>query len=174
MIRSARAGDVAHLPAIERAAGAAFRDFDMAAIADDDPLPPDVLLGYQRTGRAWVATDNLDRPVAYLLIDVVDGAAHVEQVSVDPDYARRGLGRCLLDAAAAWAQHRGLKALTLTTFTDVPWNAPYYSRLGFEVIPDDELTPGLRRIREHEATLGLDNWPRAAMRRRLPTSSPDR
>jgi hypothetical protein len=36
----------------------------------------------------------------------------------------------------AWAQRHGLAALTLTTFTDVPWNMPYYERLGFRHLCD--------------------------------------
>jgi GNAT superfamily N-acetyltransferase len=165
MIRPARVEDVAFLPAIERAAGAAFLEVGMAAIADDEPLPVSELLAYQQARRAWVATDDLDHPVAYLLLDVVDDAAHIEQVSVHPDHAGRGLGRALIDAAAAWVRQHGLAALTLTTFADVPWNAPYYARLGFNVVAEDALSPGLRRIRTHEAERGLDAWPRVVMRR---------
>jgi hypothetical protein len=58
-------------------------------------------------------------------------------------------------------------ALTLTTFTQVPWNAPYYARCGFRLLDDDFLAPGLRKIREHEAALGLDRWPRACLYRAL-------
>ncbi|BFV60853.1 hypothetical protein KCMC57_up59570 [Kitasatospora sp. CMC57] len=49
-------------------------------------------------------------------------------------------------------------ALTLTTFAEVPWNAPYYVRCGFEVIEGDEVGPGLRAIRAREAAHGLDRW----------------
>ena len=55
--------------------------------------------------------------------------------------------------------------MTLTTFTDVPWNASYYRRIGFRVVMEQEWTPGLRRIRDHEAASGLDVWPRVLMRR---------
>lgn len=133
MIRKAHVDDIGGLPDIERAAGAAFRDVGMTAIADDPPLPEERLLGYQEAGRAWVASDVLDRPVAYLLLDTVDGSAYIEQVSVHPKYARQGLGRALIDTAEAWARQYGLLTLTLTTFADVPWNAPYYARLGFNV-----------------------------------------
>lgn len=62
-----------------------------------------------------------------------------------------------------------MTALTLTTFSDVPWNRPYYERLGFRVLDEVELSPGLRRIRREEAQRGLDRWGRVAMRRRLGT-----
>ncbi len=167
----ARAEDLALFPEIERAAGAPFREQDMAAVADDESLPAHELLVYQRAGRAWVATDDVDQPIAYLLLDIVDEAAHVEQVSVDPAYAHQRLGRALLDAASAWAAERGLGAMTLTTFADVPWNAPYYVRLGFRVVPEQEWTPGLRRIREYEGATGLDAWPRVVMRRPLSSTA---
>ena len=154
---------------IERAAGEAFRGLGMGAIADDEPLPWDVLEGYRAAGRAWVAADGDDRAVAYLLVDAVDGAAHIEQVSVHPDAARRGVGRALIEHLASVARERGLTALTLTTFADVPWNAPYYARLGFRRLDEGDpgLTEGLRRISRDEAAHGLAAWPRVCMRREL-------
>ncbi len=73
----------------------------------------------------------------------------------------------LLGHAASLAAADGLPALTLTTFAHVPWNAPYYVRCGFRVLDDAELTPGLRAIREREASLGPDRWPRVCMHRGL-------
>jgi len=165
MIRAARRADLAALRDLERAAGERFRAVGMEAVADDDPPSVAELLAYQQDGRAWVATDRENRVIAYLLLNVVDGNAHVDQVSVHPEHARRGLGCALLDTAATWALKRGLAALTLTTFADVPWNAPYYQRLGFEVLHDDHISSGLLRIRDHEAALGLARWPRVTMRR---------
>jgi len=80
---------------------------------------------------------------------------------------RGGVWWALIDTAAAWAAQQHLAALTLTTYAHVPWNAPYYERLGFEVLDEHELTEGLRRVREHEAARGLAAWPRVTMRRRL-------
>ncbi|CAH9415222.1 Acetyltransferase, GNAT family [Streptomyces globisporus] len=156
---------------IERAAGEPFRALGMAFVADDDPPPLDLLESYRQAGRCWVATDPLsatgDRPLGYVLADPVDDALHIEQVSVDPAAARRGIGRDLIAHLAALAARRGMTALTLTTFTDVPWNAPYYARIGFRVLAEGELTDGLRAIRAEEAQHGLDRWPRVCMRREL-------
>ncbi|MFD5203127.1 GNAT family N-acetyltransferase [Streptomyces sp. NPDC058375] len=170
-IRSARRSDLPVLQDIERAAGEPFRALGMAFVADDDPPPLDLLESYRQAGRCWVATDPLsavgDRPLGYVLADPVDDALHIEQVSVDPAAARRGIGRDLIAHLAALAARRGLTALTLTTFTDVPWNAPYYARIGFRILAEDELTDGLRAIRAEEAQHGLDRWPRVCMRRDL-------
>ncbi|HSP70727.1 MAG TPA: GNAT family N-acetyltransferase, partial [Gaiellaceae bacterium] len=87
--------------------------------------------------------------------------------SVHPDHARQGIGRALIERAASWASAHGLHALTLTTYVGVPWNGPYYERLGFRYLARDEETPGLRAIRDDESAAGLDAWPRACMRRSL-------
>jgi hypothetical protein len=69
-----------------------------------------------------------------------------------------------------WAEQQGLDTVTLTTFSDVPWNAPYYQRLGFRTLAEAEVSEGLRRIRKQEAARGLDAWPRVSMRR--PVTNP--
>ncbi len=149
------------------AAGAAFADLGMVDVADDPGPTVEDLGRYQQAGRAWVAVDEADQPVAYLVADLVDGCLHIEQVSVHPDRAHQGVGRALIDAAAGWAAGQGLTGLTLTTFADVPWNAPYYRRCGFALVPQALLTPGLREIRRAEAERGLDAWPRVCMSRPL-------
>ncbi|BAL89311.1 putative GCN5-related N-acetyltransferase [Actinoplanes missouriensis 431] len=156
-IRAAHDGELAALREIEQAAGEAFREIGMPEIADDEPLPVAVLAGYAAAGRAWVAVDDADRPAGYLIADELDGHLHIEQVSVHPAHARRGIGRRLIDHLPG--------TLTLTTFAAVPWNAPYYRRCGFVVLADGELTPALRAVREREAAHGLDRWPRVCMRR---------
>jgi GNAT superfamily N-acetyltransferase len=170
VIRPAVASDFARLQAIEVAAGDMFRPLGMDLVADDDPFTLDELRAYADAGHAWVAVPTgREQADGYLVLDVVDGSAHVEQVSVHPDAARHGLGRALIDHAASWAAAAGFAGLTLTTYLDVPWNGPYYERLGFRhVAPADE-GPGLRRVRDHERAHGLDAWPRGSMRRDLAT-----
>jgi GNAT superfamily N-acetyltransferase len=163
-IRPAVSSEIPALLAIEAAADGLFAGIGMAEVAEAGP--PDWRTELERrvpAGHAWVAADAHDRPVAYLVLDVVDGCAHIVQVTVLPSHARRGIGRALIDHAAAWAVSHGLRALTLTTFADVPWNAPHYRRLGFHEMPDAEVGPGLREVVRREAARGLDRWPRIAM-----------
>lgn len=168
MIRRAEPGDLPALPAIEVAAGESFRALGMDEIADDPPPGLAALAGYQARGRAWVATDHLNRPVAYLLVELVGDDAHIEQVSVHPDHAGKRLGAGLIDAVADWALGQEVTALTLTTFEDVPWNAPYYVRLGFRVVPPEDWSRGIRGIVAAEALPGRGQWPRVVMERELP------
>lgn len=167
-IRTSTIEELPVLQEIERAAGLCFRDIGMDEVADDEPLSLEELCHYQREGRAWVAVDDTDRAMAYLITEPVDGNVHIEQVSVHPDSARRGVGRALIEHTAARAAAEGVPALTLTTFVDVAWNAPYYAaRCGFRTLTEAELTPGLRAIRRSEAGHGLDRWPRVCMRREV-------
>jgi GNAT superfamily N-acetyltransferase len=160
-IRPAGRGDLHRLAAIERAAGEMFATIGMPGIAADEPFTVDELAAY----RAWVAVDGGDRPVAYVLVEELDGCAHVEQISVHPDAAGQGVGRRLLDTVTEWAAGEGLAAVTLTAFVDVAWNGPYYRRLGFRVVADDDLSPGLRARRDAEHEKGLDRALRACLRR---------
>jgi GNAT superfamily N-acetyltransferase len=161
----------------------------MTEIADDEPPALELLERFRKAGHAWVAEGDetegdetegdgaegeeaegggdAGRPVAYLVGEPVDGAFHIEQVSVHPDAAHRGVGRTLIAYAADHARDQGLTGLTLTTFTEVPWNAPYYERIGFRALTEPELTPGLRKIRATEAEHGLDRWPRVCMYRAM-------
>jgi GNAT superfamily N-acetyltransferase len=167
MIRAARLLDADRIRAIEVAAGEVFRTVDMGLVASGEPPTDAELAPYLEAGRAWVIADDEDAAVAFALVAVVDGNAHLEQISVDPHRARQGLGRRLIDHIAAVARADGFEALTLTTYAEVPWNGPYYERLGFVTIASKDITAGLQAIRRHEASLGLDAWPRICMRREL-------
>lgn len=172
---------------LERAAGELFRQAGMASIADDLPFSDAELAAFAASGWAWVLTvpvggsalvpgeenaaedqapdDHEDQaPVAgYAVGEVVDGAAHLEQLSVDPRHGRQGLGARLLEHFRAEARDRGLRRATLTTFSEIPWNAAYYARLGFTVLPQAEWGQELRAKVAEEAAHGLDRWPRVVM-----------
>lgn len=84
-------------------------------------------------------------PVGFAEICVVDGHAHLAELSVLPDHGRKGIGRALVEAACDWARSGGHDVITLTTFADIPFNAPWYERLGFEELRDP-LGPQLEAV----------------------------
>lgn len=165
VVREASPEDGPALQEIERAAGERFREVGMSSVADDEPASIEELAEYANEGRSWVAIAGDGEAVGYVLVDVVDGNAHVEQVSVGPRHQGAGIGRALIDRVSDWAVEAGAEALTLTTFTDVPWNAPLYERLGFRVMVDEEVGPELRELVAEEAEHGLDPAARVCMRR---------
>ena len=167
LLRPVGTADLEALRAVERAAGEPFRSIGMVEIADDEPPPAEVLRVAVDRGQAWLVERPGTGVIAFLLAADVDGCGHLEQVSVVPAVRGERVGRRLIEHCAGASRARGRPALTLTTFADVVWNAPWYRRLGFRVVGDADLSPGLRAIREAERARGLDRWPRVAMRRDL-------
>ncbi len=161
VIRPARPNDLPALPAIERAAASIFRATPFAFVADF-PLASEAIDADRE--QIWVAVTADDRPVGFALAHPLDGCAYLHELDVHPEHARRGLGRRLVHAVAAWGHQTGTAAVTLATFRDIPWNGPFYARLGFRALPDDELSPGLRAIRQAEAEGGMPVEHRVFMR----------
>jgi GNAT superfamily N-acetyltransferase len=96
-----------------------------------------------REGNALVAGPPGGRPVGLLVLDRIDGAPYLEQLSIRRTAMRQGLGRRLLARAIEWA---GREPLWLTTYADIPWNRPFYERHGFVTIPESACPPGFVAI----------------------------
>jgi ribosomal protein S18 acetylase RimI-like enzyme len=161
-IRPVEPADIDELCEIEVEAGRLFLTVDMPEVAGDVP-DAEGLARAQVEGRAWLATEH-DVRAGYVVASIVDGNAHIDQVSVRPRHSGRGIGRRLIEHVEAWGNGLSLRATTLTTFRDVPWNAPYYERLGYRRLEPHEIGPELEAIMEHEATLpGLEPALRCAM-----------
>lgn len=163
-IRSGVPSDGPSLQAIERLAGEKFRLVGLNYVADDEPPSVESLATYADAGRSWVAIDETGNPIGYVIIDEIDGNAHVSQMSVHPDWQGRDVGRMLLRRVQTWVIDNGRSAITLTTFDLVPWNRPLYEHIGFRVLSADEIGPELMAIRNSEANLGLDPSERVCMR----------
>ena len=161
-VRPTRPGDVTALPAIEHAAGQRFRDYpELAWLAEGDVISAEQHLDYAERGLSWLALAN-ELPVGFILAETHVSSLFIVELSVHLDWQGKGIGRRLIACVAYQARKRGLASLTLTTFRDVPWNAPFYARLGFEMITT--LTPELREKREEETAHGLAYDARCAMR----------
>ncbi|WP_395305336.1 GNAT family N-acetyltransferase [Enterobacter sp. ECC-019] len=160
-VRPTRPGDVTALPAIERAAGERFReDLALAWLADGEVISAEQHLEYAERGLSWLVLVN-DRPVGFILAEAHSSSLFIVELSVDLDWQGKGIGRQLIARAADHARRLGLASLTLTTFRNVPWNAPFYARLGFEKMTT--LTPELRQKREEETAHGFAYETRCAM-----------
>src|SRR5262249_4016167 len=108
-----------------------------------------------------------NRPLGFAVASVVDGGAHLEELDVLPEAGRRGIGTRLVRTVCDWAATQGFTTITLSTFRDVPWNAPFYERLGLRPPPPAELSPALREVRAREQHLGIVLEERVMMRRNL-------
>ena len=130
-IRPVRTDELALLPAVEAAADSMFAPFDHGTFPG--PGTPDEFAA------ALVVLVAGEPPVGLCRIDAVGEGAHLEQLSVRPEYGRRGIGRSLLRAGIEWARAHDYDELTLTTYRDVSWNGPFYASEGFvEISPADD------------------------------------
>ena len=119
-------------------------------------MPPASLASLEagrREDRLWVAVSPLNQPVGFALMKFPGGTAWLDQLSVLDRWQGRGHG------SRADRPHRGggprrgaIDALYLSTYRDVPWNAPFYARRGFEEVPRGELAarvPSLQFLAEN-------------------------
>ena len=163
-IRPARPEEIEPVRAIERASAQRFVAIDMQALADDEPTDAATLQRRIGAGGLLVHADA-DPPIGFVMFRPLADGLYIEQIDVLPEHAGRRLGAALIDAVAALARAQGRDALLLSTFRDVPWNAPYYRRLGFVDLPDDALGEPLQAIRREHLARGLDESRRVFMRR---------
>ena len=105
--------------------------------------------------------------VGFVHVLLLDGHAHLEQISVHPDHMRRGIGAALIGAACERLSVKGHGAVTLMTYADLPWNGPYYAKHGFVEVGDDEPRAAYQlRLVEVEERIGLGELGRRILMRR--------
>ncbi|WP_219466996.1 GNAT family N-acetyltransferase [Nonomuraea rhizosphaerae] len=156
MVRWAEAEDLPGLVAVELAADGLFEQVGIV-------FPPGTTMIEEVTDPSVVLVEG-DPPAGFALIAWVDGNLHLEQLAVHPARMRQGIGGRLMRGVLDHAAAAGAPAVTLTTFRDVSWNAPWYERHGFKVLPEPEWGPELRALVEHERELGIEIAPRVVMR----------
>ncbi len=151
------------MPAIEAAAGAMFARVDgLAGLAGTHTVSVERLQRYIRKGHCLVASVG-DAMAGFLVNEPFRRELHIWEFNVHPDFQRRGIGAGLLRACLIDARNSGFHAVTLTTFRDVPWNAPFYERLGFEEVTALDAHPRLAGELAVEADHGLPADRRCAM-----------
>lgn len=164
IIRLAVLDDAQLLPAIEISAAQAFRMIDnLSWLADSPPMSIERHRQLIALSTCWVALDAENRPQGFLSGERHGSDFHICELSVMQSMQGQGTGRRLIEAAKDYARSSGLGFITLTTFTTVPWNAPFYSRLGFQTKATTDLDQRLAGILSEEYTHGFAPRSRCAM-----------
>jgi GNAT superfamily N-acetyltransferase len=157
LVRDASDADWAQLPEVEAAADELFVSLGVT----DLPAPASA----EERAASWRVLVVGEPVQGFAVLELFDGAVHLEQLSVHPAHSRRGIGGALLAASVEAAREHGADRVTLLTYADVPWNAPFYARHGWR---ETEPTPALAGLRRREGELGLDrHGRRVAMTRRV-------
>lgn len=156
---------LSELPGIDVAAGSIFPEEDIPAEQREHGLSLSFFEHAAREGRLFVASKVAGHwPVGFAVTTRVDGSLHLFQLSVTPAHGRQGLGRALVEAVLERASQRAETCVTLTTFRHLAWNAPFYAKLGFQILDARDLGPELVECLAREARDGLDPEKRVAMR----------
>ncbi|MCB8821863.1 GNAT family N-acetyltransferase [Microvirga rosea] len=171
-VRSSRQDDLALLGDVERSAAEVY----FAALGEraglPDVMPPEILQACHDAGLLWVCVDGSDAPVGFLAAAAIDGVLFVKEMSVHSAHQRRGLGRLLMQRAIAHAADAGFTGIALTTDRFIPFNAPFYERLGFAECPLDQAPETLRLLCADEAAGGFDPERRVLMTRSVSVLQP--
>lgn len=168
-IRLAREDEIETLRQIERSAAQAFRlveAFSWLVTGDVQSAEQHRTLIAQQTN--WVAVNAADHPLGFLSAERTGNELHIWEISVGHLHQGSGIGRQLIRHAVDAATALGLAAVTLTTFRTIPWNGPFYERMGFRVLEEADLTPRLKAVLDDEDEHGLRRDMRCAMSLSLP------
>ena len=162
-IRKANDSEFGQLNDIERVADQVYATVGLDVVLG----MPNAGLQRLAEGPVWVACDDADVPIGFVLAGTIDGFAYIEQISVLPTHGRQGIGSALLATAWEWAKTTPARAMILSTYRDVPWNQPFYQRHGFVEMPPVEWNVEIIAARQLEGEQGHDLARRLFMWRML-------
>lgn len=171
-IRSGTQDDLPHLAGVERDAAQLYATVGYDYCVDGPVRDREECERALNDGAVFVAVSPKDEIAGFALAWRVDRAAHLLELGVSQQYQGHGFGRRLVARTEDWARQDGRREITLTTYRDVPWNAPFYNRLGYQIFEPEDFRPGLREIQADEARWGFAFKPRVAMRKDLRNPGP--
>jgi ribosomal-protein-alanine acetyltransferase len=124
-VRVAGPDDLAQVLALDRAAeGAAhWLEAEYAAAINTQATPPRIIF----------VTQEDEHLIGFACVKFVAGIAEIENISVDAQVRRQGIGRALVDAAAAWSSDLGAQSLQLEVRAGNTSALGLYAAMGFVI-----------------------------------------
>ena len=153
-IRPGRESELDLVAEIDKDACTAYVDLDSALDVELPAGHPYALAELARwneilrAGDLFFVCSPAGEPIGFAALCQVDGLPFLDQLSVRRAAMRQGVGRSLMAFAQHWSAPKG--ELWLTTYGHVPWNSPWYGRVGFVRVPESEWGPELRAIVQNE------------------------
>ncbi|MGV2128561.1 GNAT family N-acetyltransferase [Agrobacterium vitis] len=154
-----------HFCSLRKVELASFETLRAAGAVTGDPVASsdEELQVYLDAGLLLAAFDGTESPVGYAGGYISEGWLHIGEVDVHPEWQRRGIGRHLINALLTEGRARHFLGSTLTTDRFAPFNAPFYSSLGFHAVEGDACPMRLKEILAAEVAKGLNPLRRVAM-----------
>lgn len=160
-IRPAREDDLPALGHIERQSRSVL--YGMAGLGKVADLPP-TAIDRLRRGACFVACNYAQTPLGFALAGRLDTDALLECLAILPEFSGGGLGRALIEEIRCWAHQTGGRGVLINTYRDIPWDAPFYARLGFVEVPHRQWSGAMHRLQREANALGHDPSRRLWMR----------
>lgn len=157
MMYRVRKGRLADLPYLRDVELAADKLFPKGRVPDTgETFPMSRLEGAVRNGLLLIAEAG-DAIVGFAASEPYDNLLHLHALAVHPDHGKQGLGRKMVLEVIEESRRRGLAGVTLTTFEDLRWNAPFYKKLGFRILDPKECNTTLESLLSKERESGMKN-----------------
>ena len=164
-IRKARPADIPYLERVERSAAEVYRTVGLEFLIDGPTVDP--LFLSANLNHLWLAVDWMDRPIGFIVGEDIYGYFHVVELSVAQEYQGNGIGKQLIARMTVDVRREGYQTISLTTYRNLPWNGPWYTRLGFLEVNPLEMGTKYVEILENERQHGLDTAQRCVMLKSL-------
>lgn len=161
-IQLATKADVPLLDAIEAMAGRIFTPGSIPENVLAERVPDDIFMEAISHDRLVVAVDFSLCPVGFAFWQDIERSALLSLIEVNPRHGRKGLGTALVLSIINQVAKGRFSYLYLTTFNNIPWNAPFYKKLGFTRLDDEDQPKWIKDILLEEYEKGLND--RIAMR----------
>lgn len=162
-IRLAHPSDAASFHAVEEDASVLLAEHpSLAGI----PLPPSLSVeayGAMIEARQCLAATSGEQVIGIAAARRYGRELHLHELSVARAFQGQRIGTTLLGALKIDARNSGLRAITLHTFREIPWNAPFYARQGFVIVDDLDAHPRLAQGLQAALDAGLPRDMRCAM-----------
>lgn len=158
VVRRPSAEEFGLLGQIEEEADSRYLATRFPELADTIGLPVDDAHRLAEQGRLLVA--DVDGTIAGFIawcIESDPSVLGISQVSVLTPFGRAGIGTLLLEHVVELAARGGYRTVALNTQVDVPWNEPWYRRMGFVAVDPANWTDWMERCVADQQSDGL-SW----------------
>lgn len=163
----AREEDIPKLAGVERSAAKIFRHVGKHFLLDGPTVAPSLLRSMAASKHLWVAIEEAGEPVGFIGGYELRGSFYVAEISIAEAAQGKGIGKTLMRCMVEDVKIEGFLEVTLVTYRDLPWNGPWYRRLGFEEVEVGLMGKEYERLLEAEKEHGIDIEERCIMRMEL-------